>query len=428
MAVDSGRTLQTVAAASAQLRRESRGRDALLDQLRNDIYHSGTIVRDYLLETDEAGATAQKAELESVRARIDDTLRRYELTFPAGERAALQDLHVHVDSYWRSLAPVLLWSSATRRDLGEEYLYAVILPRRAEIVELARQVTLLNERDFDAGEDRLQALQSHFRQRVKIISLIALLLGGILASVVVYRMQHLERQAETRYREVEEARRELRKLSDRLVTAQEEERRHLSRELHDEIGQVISAMLVDLGRLEAAPPEGALLRERLSSIRRTAETCVGMIRNMALLLRPSMLDDLGLIPALRWQAREVTRRTGLPVKMLAENITDDLLDSHRTCLYRFVQEALNNCAKHSRATQVRVIVREDADGLSVSVQDNGVGFDPRQEKGMGLLGMQERVERLDGRFCIESKPGCGTLVSMHFAAHSLRPAPQMEHV
>jgi signal transduction histidine kinase len=426
LAIDSARTLQSVAAASAGLRQESRGRDALLDQLRNDIYHSGTIVRDYLLETDDAGAAAQKAELESVRTRIDDTLRRYELTFPGTERGALQDLHVHVDSYWRSLAPVLLWSSSARRNLGDEYLYNVILPRRAEIVQLARQVTLMNERDFDTGEDRLQALQAHFRQRVKILSVIALLLGGILACVVVYRMQHLERQAETRYREVEEARRELRKLSDRLVTAQEEERRNLSRELHDEIGQLISAMLVDLGRLEAAPPDCAELRERLGSIRRTAETCVGMVRNMALLLRPSMLDDLGLIPALRWQAREVTRRTGLPVKMLAENIADDLLDSHRTCLYRFVQEALNNCAKHSRATQVRVIVREDPDGLLVSVQDNGIGFDPRQEKGMGLLGMEERVERLSGRFCIESKPGGGTLVSMHFAAENLRPAPQIE--
>jgi signal transduction histidine kinase len=125
-----------------------------------------------------------------------------------------------------------------------------------------------------------------------------------------------------------------------------------------------------------------------------------------------MLDDLGLIPALRWQAREVTRRTGLPVKMVADDIADGLLDSHRTCLYRFVQEALNNCARHSRATQVRVVVREDPDGLSVSVQDNGIGFDPRQEKGVGLLGMEERVERLNGAFRIESQPGHGTLISM----------------
>jgi signal transduction histidine kinase len=321
---------------------------------------------------------------------------------------------------------VLQWSSVARRNLGDEYLHNVILPRRAEIVQLAKQVTLLNERDLDTGEDRLQALQAHFRQRVTIISVVALFLGGILAFVVIHRVQRLERQAETRFQEVVEARRALRKLSDRLVTAQEEERRNLSRELHDEIGQAMSAMLVDLGRLEAAPPDGAKLRERLASTRRMAETCVGMVRNMALLLRPSMLDDLGLIPALRWQAREVTRRTGLPVKMVADDVADGLPDSHRTCLYRFVQEALNNCAKHSRATQVRVVVREDTDGLSVSVQDNGVGFDPRQEKGMGLLGMEERVERLNGVFRIESQPGHGTLISMHFSATGRQPVSQVE--
>src|SRR6185436_7266138 len=98
-----------------------------------------------------------------------------------------------------------------------------------------------------------------------------------------------------------------------------------------------------------------------------SEASVGMVRNMALLLRPSMLDDLGLVPALRWQAREVTRRTGLKVKIVADEIAEDLLDSHRTCVYRVVQEALNNCAKHARATQIRVVVRQDREGLSASV-------------------------------------------------------------
>jgi len=428
IAVDSGKMLRSVAATSATLRRETRDRDALLDLLRSDIYRSGTIVRDYLLETEDAGAAVQKSELESVRARINDTLQSYEQTFPQSDRNEFRDLHAHIDSYWESLEPALRWNSIARRNLGEEYLLNVILPRRAEIVQLAKQVTLLNERDLDTGEDRLQALQAHFRQRVTIISVVALLLGGILAFVVIHRVQRLERQAETRFQEVVEARRALRKLSDRLVTAQEEERRNLSRELHDEIGQSMSAMLVDLGRLETAPPDGAKLRERLASTRRMAETCVGMVRNMALLLRPSMLDDLGLIPALRWQAREVTRRTGMPVKMVADDVADGLLDSHRTCLYRFVQEALNNCAKHSQATQVRVVVREDTDGLSVSVQDNGVGFDPRREKGMGLLGMEERVERLSGAFRIESQPGHGTLISMHFPTASSQPVRQMESV
>jgi signal transduction histidine kinase len=153
-----------------------------------------------------------------------------------------------------------------------------------------------------------------------------------------------------------------------------------------------------------------------------AEASVGMVRNMALLLRPSMLDDLGLVAALRWQAREVTRRSGLNVKMVADEIAEDLPDSHRTCLYRVVQEALNNCVKHSRATQVRVVVHRDRDGLSVTVQDDGIGFEPSREKGLGLLGMEERVERLGGLFSIESTPGNGTVLSIHFPLPNDGPA------
>jgi signal transduction histidine kinase len=100
--------------------------------------------------------------------------------------------------------------------------------------------------------------------------------------------------------------------------------------------------------------------------------------------------------------------------MVAEEIAEDLPDSHRTCLYRVVQEALNNCARHSQATQVRVIVHRDQDGLSVTVQDDGIGFEPSREKGLGLLGMEERVVRLGGLFSIESKPGNGTVLCIHF--------------
>jgi signal transduction histidine kinase len=249
--------------------------------------------------------------------------------------------------------------------------------------------------------------------RVAAISAVALVLGVLLGAVSIRRVQRLERDARSRYQEVEEARRERLKLSDRLVTAQEDERRRLSRELHDEVGQTMSAMLVELGRAETAA-DGLTRMERIASVRRMAEDTVGVVRNMALLLRPSMLDDLGLIAALKWQAREVTRRCGLKVKMIADDIAEDLPDSHRTCLYRVVQEALNNCAKHSQATQVRVVVQRNRDGLKVTVQDDGVGFEPKQEKGMGLLGMEERVARLGGLFAVASQPGAGTLLSFYF--------------
>jgi signal transduction histidine kinase len=157
-----------------------------------------------------------------------------------------------------------------------------------------------------------------------------------------------------------------------------------------------------------------------------AEESVGSVRNMALLLRPSMLDDLGLVPALKWQAREVARLTGLKVKIVADEIAEDLQDAHRTCVYRVVQEALNNCAKHSQATLVRVIVSQDRDGLSASVQDDGIGFDPSQEKGMGLLGMEERVERLGGRFHIESRPGHGAVLSIRIPLPAAGPISERQ--
>jgi len=412
LAADSGRVFRKVTVTSAALRRESRERDALLDRLRADIYRTETVIRDYLLERDATRAQSQKEELNRVRADIEQTLAAYERDVPESEKVALQELRDSVTSYRQSLAPSLLWDGATRRRLGEEVLRDIVIPRGIGIVQLSAKITALNERDLDAGEQRVEAVQAHFRARVTIISVIALLVGSALAGGIMLRVQRLERHAEARYEEVKEARLELRKLSERLVAAQEEERRILSRELHDEIGQAMSATLVELGRLDAAPPDSEARRQGMASVRRMVEDSVGMVRNMALLLRPSMLDDLGLIPALKWQARETTRRTGLRVKIFADDIAEDLPDSHRTCVYRVVQEALNNSAKHSQSTEVRVTVRRQRDGLFASVEDDGIGFDPREEKGMGLLGIEERVARLGGMFRIESQRGRGTVLSI----------------
>ena len=140
------------------------------------------------------------------------------------------------------------------------------------------------------------------------------------------------------------------------------------------------------------------------------EDSVGVVRNMALLLRPSMLDDLGLVPALQWQAREVSKRTGVRVKVAAEGVSEDLPEDHKTCIYRVVQEALHNCVQHSEASMVRVTVRQEPSRILLAIQDDGKGFDAQQERGMGLLGMQERVSHLGGTFSVESLPGSGAIV------------------
>jgi signal transduction histidine kinase len=123
-----------------------------------------------------------------------------------------------------------------------------------------------------------------------------------------------------------------------------------------------------------------------------------------------MLDDFGLVPALNWHARETGKRTGLDVLVRAGGDADDLPEEHKTCIYRLVQEAVNNSARHSSARTVEVVVERQDSRVLFSVRDDGCGFDTRFVRGLGLLGMEERVRRLGGNLKITSKPGRGTLV------------------
>jgi signal transduction histidine kinase len=184
----------------------------------------------------------------------------------------------------------------------------------------------------------------------------------------------------------------------------------LARELHDEIGQSLSAILMETDGADCDDrPAG--IREHLAAIRRLAEGTVNQVRDLALLLRPSMLDDLGLTPALNWHARETTKRTGRNVVVSADEAIDSLADEHRTCIYRLVQEAVNNAVRHANARTVEVAVRKERQQVNVTVQDDGSGFDTRFLRGLGILGMEERVRRLGGRLKISSQPGRGTVVS-----------------
>jgi signal transduction histidine kinase len=123
-----------------------------------------------------------------------------------------------------------------------------------------------------------------------------------------------------------------------------------------------------------------------------------------------MLDDLGLVAALEWQGREVSRRSEMEVAVESENVSDDLPDEYRICVYRLVQEALNNAVRHSQARNATVRVTSNAEGIAVEVKDDGRGFDPAHTRGLGILGMEERVRRLGGTLAVKSAPGQGTLV------------------
>jgi signal transduction histidine kinase len=226
------------------------------------------------------------------------------------------------------------------------------------MLTIADQIARVNEQQLNDGNAQVASLFSQFRYRLSGTVIATFGLGLLLAALSMNKILRLERESDNRYLEIEEARRELKELSARLVQAQENERTAISRELHDEVGQSLSALLVGLSNLSAAIPPSAVgeLKLHVDGIRDLAQNSVRVVRNMALLLRPSMLDDLGLIPALEWQARELSRSTGIRVNVAAEGVPDNLPEQHKTCIYRIVQEALHNCARHSSASMVRITV------------------------------------------------------------------------
>jgi signal transduction histidine kinase len=216
----------------------------------------------------------------------------------------------------------------------------------------------------------------------------------------------------------------MRGLSQQLVATQEEERKKLSRELHDHVGQVLTALRMELGRIDRLrTPADHRLGEAVAECRRLVNEIVHSVRDLALGLRPSMLDDFGLQAALEWHVRDLARRYSLPVDLDVEGQFDELPDAYRTCVYRIVQEALTNSVRHANAKHVRVHVSGAADTLKVIVADDGIGFDSTQRvSGLGLRGMEERVREIGGALTIQSVPAGGTTLEVRLPL----PTPTME--
>jgi signal transduction histidine kinase len=275
-------------------------------------------------------------------------------------------------------------------------------------LSITKEISALNASELKENDRRVAESFTLFRRRLLLFATMAFGFGMILATATIVYAGRLENRIQAKYRESLQAQRDLKELSSRLVEAEERERRAISRELHDEVGQSLSALLMDVENLTEMSSGESAFRQGLQKIKTLAENCVNEVRNMALLLRPSMLDDLGLIAALDWQAREVSKRTGMLVDTVEENVSDNVPDKYKTCVYRIVQEALNNCSKHAYAKNVRVAVRQKGNHLQVTIEDDGKGFDARRVRGLGLVGMNERVDQLGGVLKVESDPARGT--------------------
>jgi signal transduction histidine kinase len=209
---------------------------------------------------------------------------------------------------------------------------------------------------------------------------------------------------------------QLHALSHRLIEVQEAERIHLSHELHDESGQALSAIMVNLGLLERDAESPEMIRTHVADLKRIVSQVLDNLHALAVKLRPASLDHLGLVTALEQYIQEFNRQYHLDVQFETVGIDGSRLPVDiETALFRIVQESLTNVALHAQATQVDVLLNHRNGGLVLTVEDNGIGFDPNQpadEARLGLFGMRERVEMLSGKLIVESAPGKGTMISV----------------
>ena len=224
-------------------------------------------------------------------------------------------------------------------------------------------------------------------------------------------------QYQTLFLESQVMQRKLRQLTHQIISAQEEERKEISRELHDEVVQTLVGINVQLSALGKGASVGLhALKEKIARTQRLVESSVNAVHRFARELRPAVLDDLGLIPALLAYGKSLAARKKIKIQLTAFDGVEALNSTKRTVVFRVAQEALTNVVRHAQATQVEIVISKIPGAIRMEIRDNGKSFQVEKvllahnHKRLGLVGMRERVEMVGGLLAVESTPGTGTTV------------------
>ena len=299
------RRAQEIFAEISTLHGNYRRSERVLSQVRSEIHLSGVLVRDYLLDPSNIAAGRYREELLSMRASMAGELDELSRTMSPEDAPKLASLRKELDGYWGSLDPLFEWTPQQKMSFSALFLRKQVLPRREAALSIAHEIAGLNQANLERQRHLVGQKQSELPRYVTKMLAITILLGLLVAAGTMFRTSRLERRATVERRKTELAEQELRRLSQELVRAQEEERRSISRELHDEVGQMLTALRMELRSLEQlrqGPAE--LFQAHLDDSKALSEKALRVVRDLAMGLRPSMLDDLGLGPAVEWQGRD----------------------------------------------------------------------------------------------------------------------------
>ncbi len=405
------RKAEEIYAQLDQLNTHHREVENTLRRLRSDVHLSSIYIRDYLLDTDQEDAPEYRQNLTTLRQNHAANVKHLRSLLPHDAGPRVDILEKRIDEYWQAFEPLFEWSAYEKLMRSGRFLRREVLPRREAVLSIATDIEMLNNTNLATQRAEVTRHLATFRDDLHRRLWRTLLLGLVVAFIAVVRLRMLERRSEQQREHAERAESAMRLLSQQLVAAQEEERKKLTRELHDHVGQMLTALRMEIGRADrarAGSESDAQLSQSITEAKRLLDTILRSVRDLVMGLRPSMLDDFGLQPALEWLVRDFRRRYSTPIDLALAGDIDTLPDQYRTCIYRIVQEALTNCARYAHARHIEIALRFEKNTLDLIVSDDGVGIEPGRSRGMGLMGIEERVRELCGTFDVGPHKPNGT--------------------
>jgi signal transduction histidine kinase len=398
----------------------------LLATVRAQILLGSVYVRDSLLSSDPAVIEDNRRRLAETYRAINAALSQYVpvLDSPVDERDEIANLGREIEEYRITMERVLASTPSPSPRVARRLLNEEVVPRREQVIDLSEEVQALNRSTFVRQQDIVGRLYRSTQQQTwRQLGLVLAVSLGIALLAALYSGR-LERRIRQHTATEIAARTELQHLSARLLSVQEEERRGIARELHDEVGQALTALKVELAMAQRALVSEGRTVPPIESAKTIADGMLHVVRNLSHLLHPALLDDLGLLAAIEAYARDFGVRYGIAVDVVSAGAVRRLAPPVETAAYRIIQEALTNVARHSQASACRVRIACDANVLEILVEDNGVGFDVLSRSqnqpagGLGLLGIRERALEAGGQFELDSTIGGGTRLRVRMPARS----------